>query len=116
MWEVIKGISINNPECSTILTTHSMKEAETLSHRMGIMIRGGIFKCFGTSDHIKNKYGEGYEAEFRIRVLSKEQAFKNEQNLGIDGKVLSFSELTDIAVKSKMIPQSDKKDFVQRGL
>jgi len=26
-----------------------MEEAEALSTKMGIMVRGGIFKCFGSS-------------------------------------------------------------------
>jgi ABC-type multidrug transport system ATPase subunit len=44
-----------------------MEEAEALSTKMGIMVRGGIFKCYGSSQHIKNKYGTGYEVEIKIR-------------------------------------------------
>jgi len=44
-----------------------MEEAEALSTKMGIMVRGGIFKCFGSSQHIKNKFGTGYELEIKIR-------------------------------------------------
>lgn len=44
-----------------------MEEAEALSTKMGIMVRGGIFKCLGSSQHIKNKFGTGYECEIKIR-------------------------------------------------
>lgn len=47
-----------------------MEEAEALSTKMGIMVRGGIFKCFGSSQHIKNKFGTGYECEIKIRKPS----------------------------------------------
>lgn len=43
-----------------------MEEAEALSTKMGIMVRGGIFKCFGSSQHIKSKYCTGYEIEVKI--------------------------------------------------
>ena len=47
-----------------------MDEAEALSTKMGIMVKGGIFKCLGTSSHIKNKYGTGFEIEIKVRKLN----------------------------------------------
>ena len=44
-----------------------MEEAEALSTKMGIMVRGGIFRCFGSTQHVKNKYGIGYEIEVKIK-------------------------------------------------
>jgi len=43
-----------------------MEEAEFLSTKMGIMVKGGIFKCFGTAQHIKDKFGVGFEIEIKI--------------------------------------------------
>ena len=43
-----------------------MEEAEALSTKMGIMVRGGVFRCYGSSQHIKNKFGVGYEIEIKI--------------------------------------------------
>ena len=43
-----------------------MEEAEALSTKMGIMVRGGILRCMGSSQHVKNKYGMGYEIEIKI--------------------------------------------------
>jgi len=50
-----------------------MEEAEALSTKMGIMVNGGIFKCFGTSQHIKDKFGAGYETEFKLKTLEREE-------------------------------------------
>lgn len=67
MWSVVAKISQRDKKSAVILTTHSMEEAEALSTKMGIMVRGGIFRCFGSSQHIKNKYGTGYEIEIKIK-------------------------------------------------
>jgi ABC-type multidrug transport system ATPase subunit len=45
-----------------------MEEAEFLSTKMGIMIKGGIFKCFGSSQMIKQKYGKGFEIDIKIQM------------------------------------------------
>ena len=66
MWEVVANIS-SNKTSAVILTTHSMEEAEALSTKMGIMVKGGTFKCFGTSQHIKDKFGTGYIIEVKTR-------------------------------------------------
>lgn len=71
MWSVIAKIS-RNKTSAIVLTTHSMEEAEALSTKMGIMVKGGIFKCFGSSQHIKNKFGTGYVIELKIMDLPVE--------------------------------------------
>lgn len=48
MWSVIGKIS-NDKTSAVILTTHLMEEAEALATKMGIMVKGGMFKCFGSS-------------------------------------------------------------------
>ena len=53
-----------------------MEEAEALSTKMGIMVKGGIFRCFGSSQHIKNKFGTGYEIEVKVRKLTAEEHVK----------------------------------------
>lgn len=47
-----------------------MEEADALSTKMGIMVGGGTFKCMGTSQHIKDKFGSGYESEFKLQGLN----------------------------------------------
>jgi len=48
MWQVVAGLTQTRKQCAVILTTHSMEEAEALSTKMGIMVKGGVFKCFGS--------------------------------------------------------------------
>lgn len=47
-----------------------MEEAEALCNKMGIMVKGE-FKCFGSASHIKDKYGTGFEIEFKVRTLNE---------------------------------------------
>ena len=73
MWQLIEKISTRDKRSTVILTTHSMEEAEALSTKMAIMTRGtsgGKFSCFGSSQHIKNKFATGYEIELKIRKAS----------------------------------------------
>jgi len=75
MWNILSKISTLRKKSAVIITTHSMEEAEALCTKMGIMV-GGEFRCFGTSTHIKDKYGTGYELEFKIRTLTEEEVQK----------------------------------------
>ena len=50
-----------------------MEEAEALSTKMGIMVKGGVFKCFGSSQHIKNKFGTGYVIDVKVRQPTSEE-------------------------------------------
>ncbi|XP_068940595.1 ATP-binding cassette sub-family A member 13 [Petaurus breviceps papuanus] len=45
--------------CAAILTSHSMEECEALCTRLAIMVDGS-FKCLGSPQHIKNRFGAGY--------------------------------------------------------
>lgn len=72
MWSIVEKISQKRKKSAVILTTHSMEEAEALSTKMGIMVKGGIFRCFGSSQHIKNKFGTGYEIELKVHKMTQE--------------------------------------------
>ena len=69
MWRVVKSITSEQKNTCVILTTHSMEEAEALCTKMGIMVSGGIFTCFGSTQHIKNKFGKGFEIEIKLRSM-----------------------------------------------
>lgn len=75
MWEVVANIA-SNKTSAVVLTTHSMEEAEALSTKMGIMVKGGIFKCFGSATHIKNKFGTGYIIEIKSRQPLRDEVQK----------------------------------------
>ena len=87
MWSVVEKISQRDKKSAVILTTHSMEEAEALSTKMGIMVRGGIFRCYGSSQHIKNKFATGYEIEIKIRkpAFAELEAFRD--TLGLQGEL-----------------------------
>ena len=57
LWTVIK--KARDLGMTIVLTTHSMEESEALSSRLGIMVNGQ-FKCLGSVQHLKSKYGKGY--------------------------------------------------------
>jgi ATP-binding cassette, subfamily A (ABC1), member 3 len=59
MWKVIGRVAAERKNVTVVLTTHSMEEAEALSSRMAIMVKGN-FRCIGTPRNIKDKYSEGY--------------------------------------------------------
>uniref|UniRef100_A0A1Y9GL18 ABC transporter domain-containing protein n=1 Tax=Anopheles arabiensis TaxID=7173 RepID=A0A1Y9GL18_ANOAR len=56
-WNVI--CKIRNSGKSIVLTSHSMEECEALCTRLAIMVNGE-FKCLGSTQHLKNKFSEGF--------------------------------------------------------
>ena len=80
MWNIVSKISTLRKKSAVIITTHSMEEAEALCTKMGIMV-AGEFKCFGSSQHIKDKYGTGYEIEVKVRSLSEAEMTKEIEEL-----------------------------------
>jgi len=71
MWNVISAVSTTNHQCSVMLTTHNMEEAEALCSRIGIMV-GGRLRCIGSNQHLKARYGKGYQLEARIEAPSEQ--------------------------------------------
>ncbi len=61
-WKVMKELS---QESTLVVTTHAMEEAEALATTVGIMVAGKL-KCIGTVQHLKEKFGKGYELEFKL--------------------------------------------------
>ncbi|CAM2105874.1 unnamed protein product [Caretta caretta] len=48
--------------CAAVLTSHSMEECEALCTRLAIMVDGS-FRCLGSPQHIKNRFGDGYSVK-----------------------------------------------------
>ncbi len=85
MWDVISNISIGSKKSAVIITTHAMEEAEALCTKMGIMV-AGKFKCFGSSQYIKDKYGTGYEIEVKIRKFTEKDVEEVLKFMGLAGR------------------------------
>ena len=62
LWKTIRDES---KDSALIVTTHSMEEAEALGTKMAIMV-DGKFKCFGTGQEIKEKYGTGFSVQIKL--------------------------------------------------
>ena len=79
---------------SVILTTHCMDEAEVLCGRVGVVVRGQMC-CLGTSQHLKNKFGRGYEVSIRMRSDDVE---------AVSGVILGFSQhFPDVSVLERHV-------------
>ncbi|XP_053559159.1 phospholipid-transporting ATPase ABCA1-like [Bombina bombina] len=63
LWDCI--LSIIKEGRSIVLTSHSMEECEALCTRMAIMVNGN-FKCLGSIQHLKNRFGDGYTVIIRV--------------------------------------------------
>jgi len=62
MWDFIRQTM--KGRC-VILTTHSMEECEALCHKLCIMTHGQL-RCLGTPQHLKSKFGKGYQLDIDI--------------------------------------------------
>ena len=57
VWDVIERVKQDR---AVVLTTHSMEEADILGDKVGIMAKGQL-RCLGTSMHLKEVFGSGYQ-------------------------------------------------------
>jgi hypothetical protein len=74
LWNDI--ISLIKENRIVILTSHSMEECEALCTRLVIMVNGQ-FKCLGSPQHLKTKFGSGYKLAIRLDdVKEKDSLFK----------------------------------------
>nr|APD26544.1 ATP-binding cassette transporter subfamily A member 1-like X1 protein [Brachionus koreanus] len=63
LWNDI--ISLIKENRLVILTSHSMEECEALCTRLVIMVNGQ-FKCLGSPQHLKAKFGNGFKLSIRL--------------------------------------------------
>lgn len=88
MWNVISKIA-QESNTAVVLTTHSMEECEALCSRIAIMVSGelrlsllsiliskGRIRCLGSAQHLKSRFGKGYQLELGISVPQQEDITK----------------------------------------
>ncbi|XP_072457451.1 phospholipid-transporting ATPase ABCA7 isoform X2 [Notamacropus eugenii] len=63
LWNSV--LSVVKEGRSVVLTSHSMEECEALCTRLAIMVNGR-FRCLGSTQHLKNRFGEGYTVSLRV--------------------------------------------------
>lgn len=54
-----------------ILTSHSMEECQALCNRLCIMVNGS-FRCLGSSQHLKSKFGQGFTVLIKLKSSADE--------------------------------------------
>ena len=85
MWEFIRETM--SGRC-VLLTTHSMEECEALCHRLAIMVKGQL-RCLGSPQHLKTKFGNGYQLDLTLEnddektYLNVEEELKTEFHLNL---------------------------------
>lgn len=110
MWNVIQAISTGRCESTVMLTTHNMEEAEVLCSKIGIMV-GGRLQCFGSNQHLKARFGSGYQLEGRLKGPSPaevDQAFQHWQ-------LRQFLRLEDIAGQCAQLGNPERSMLVREG-
>jgi ATP-binding cassette, subfamily A (ABC1), member 3 len=86
MWDVIERISQQDSQCAVVLTTHSMEECEALCGRVGIMV-GGRLRCLGSVQHLKGRYGQGYQLEIKLITEDNEHIETLVQSSGLEQSI-----------------------------
>jgi ABC-type multidrug transport system ATPase subunit len=91
MWDVVRA---NLPGRATVLTTHSMEEADALCSRIAVMVKGRV-RALGTSHQLKRKFGDGYRLEARVLDAAgfaqfMQLAFPGHVRLNVEGLVELF--------------------------
>ncbi|XP_060037438.1 phospholipid-transporting ATPase ABCA7 isoform X2 [Erinaceus europaeus] len=59
--------------CAVVLTSHSMEECEALCTRLAVLA-SGRFRCLGSPQHLKTRFGSGHSLTLRVPAGSRERA------------------------------------------
>uniref|UniRef100_A0A3P9HLW0 ATP-binding cassette, sub-family A (ABC1), member 3b n=1 Tax=Oryzias latipes TaxID=8090 RepID=A0A3P9HLW0_ORYLA len=65
LWDAITHIRESGK--AIVITSHSMEECEALCTRLAVMVNGQ-FKCLGSPQHLKSKFGSGYTLLAKVHV------------------------------------------------
>ena len=71
LWNVLS--SVTKAGKSIVLTSHSMEECEVLCQRLAIM-KAGQFKCIGSTQHLKSRFGAEYTLIVKVSTDEEEAA------------------------------------------
>uniref|UniRef100_A0A8B9K9Q2 ATP-binding cassette, sub-family A (ABC1), member 12 n=1 Tax=Astyanax mexicanus TaxID=7994 RepID=A0A8B9K9Q2_ASTMX len=69
LWKIISEEVMG--KCAVVLTSHSMEECEALCSRLAIMVQGQ-FRCLGSLQHIKNRFGSGFTVKMYLTTASSD--------------------------------------------
>jgi len=107
LWDTIELVRANGQ--AIVLTSHSMEECEALCTRLAVMVNGR-FKCLGSAQHLKNKFGQGYTLIAKIHRSSPQHptstASSSSTNMAADINPLK-------SFIHKSFPGAELKDYHQ---
>nr|APD26542.1 ATP-binding cassette transporter subfamily A member 2 protein [Brachionus koreanus] len=79
LWQEIRNLTRIKKK-SVLLTSHSMEECEALCTRLAIMVDGS-FRCIGSVQHLKTKFGDGYTLTVKLKEMpSNQETISNASN------------------------------------
>lgn len=95
MWVAISDIQYNSGS-SIILSSHSMDECEALCDRIAIMA-AGQFKCIGSTQYLRTKFGQGYSLIIKINpdLVAQNEDYLDDVQAYVEDR-LSIAQLKDI--------------------
>lgn len=102
LWDVM--CNVRNAGKTIVLTSHSMEECEALCTRLAIMVNGQ-FKCLGSTQHLKSKFGNGFVLTVKVKRIYNEQ---NNNNSNDDQEIVR-SDSSDMVNERNAV-----KDFVEQ--
>eukprot|EP00521_Asterionellopsis_glacialis_P007753 CAMPEP_0195283366 /NCGR_PEP_ID=MMETSP0707-20130614/1928_1 /TAXON_ID=33640 /ORGANISM="Asterionellopsis glacialis, Strain CCMP134" /LENGTH=1953 /DNA_ID=CAMNT_0040342525 /DNA_START=72 /DNA_END=5933 /DNA_ORIENTATION=+ len=110
MWGVISDMVVGeglqeDEKTSVILTTHSMEECEALCPRIGIMANGKL-RCLGSAQHLKTRFGQGYQVELKINDVEEE----DEDYKDILAELRGGSSVQEVGDEEKGNPVPDSEE------
>jgi len=117
IWQVISDMVTGRDDGNTntsqkpavILTTHSMEECEALCPRIGIMANGRL-RCLGSAQHLKNRFGQGFQIEMKVDVIDKADTDYVE-NLRVFSAVKSGNDPAAVADDDEEAPNDPETIF-----
>ncbi|KJH41796.1 ABC transporter, ATP-binding protein [Dictyocaulus viviparus] len=93
IWKIFSEIQALGT--ALVLTSHSMDECEALCTELAIMV-DGRFKCYGSCQHIKSRYGAGFTLLIRLRHCEEADRIDKEVLRRFPGAVLKEHHLLQL--------------------
>ncbi|KAG5867003.1 hypothetical protein JTB14_015335 [Gonioctena quinquepunctata] len=113
----------DNGKC-IILTSHSMEECEALCTRLAIMVNGN-FQCIGSTQHLKNKFTEGYTLTIKLKKLPESSGLNHSETSAVEKFIKErfpsaqirerHQELLNYYITDKTIPWSKMFGILEEG-
>ncbi|CAO2642148.1 ATP-binding cassette sub-family A member 17 [Lemmus lemmus] len=73
LWDTVGRVRASGK--AIVISSHSMEECEALCTRLAIMVQGQ-FKCLGSPQHLKSKFGGGYSLQAKVRRERRQEVPK----------------------------------------